>query len=909
MGKAVGRGLALALAAAVVAGLVAGAGPRPAGAAAAGQPAAVVEVVGAGWGGRVVPGTWTPVRVRVTAGGGAPSGGQAAAPPAGGQGGASAGASVAGAAAGAGAAGAAAGGLARVELVVKNREERPQPPGQGGPPETVETPVVRYVQEVTLAPGTAKELTFWFQALPRTVAEVGAAGQPSRRVEFLEPAHPAMPLVGVLGSPDLAAQVQGLDLPVQGLPGSVPVAALQPADIPDGDERLGALTALVVQGSAAAALTDAQRQAIFHWVKGGGHLLLVGGAEGLPAAAALPPGTLPVQVAGAMDGAVAAQALSRWLGAPAPGPLAARPVRVPGGQVLAPVPGPAAPDWALAARAPLGQGTVTVLAVDPAQPPLARWEGLAALWRQALAPALPSRPDEVKMSYAMREQGDVLGRLAGAAEWLPPEAFPGWRHVALVLGGYALLAGPVLYFILGRLGRREWAWALVPLAALGFAAALYVGGVRVGGRDVLANAVAHVRLYGDGTGREALLVSFYAPTRERLAVAAPAGPALRVMAGAPPAALIKVPPGAPVPAGTEPPVTVTLRGPEAQVTFDAPAFNTQRVAFQRPVSGAGRVTAQIRIEGETLVGRVKNGTPYRLEDAALLVGASGRHIGHLAPGEEREVQVELVSWRREERYSVGLRVFGQPVATPAGYPPGEPRPLRMPDDPELRRRAQILDAVAPQFAHGPYGASPADGAAPVPQIVGFVRQPIGGPVPSAGRQRAFYTAVVQQDLGFALPPGPVTLSEALLPPRMLESKGQLLGGGSFGGPQGWVRWVDVAAGSLVYEYQLPPIPGLEVASLTVTTQQVGPSVPWNPGQGGAPMQGPPSTAGPEAGVFAIYHWGEGRWLPLEGRETHRLSATGLVGPEGRIRVRIEAPPGRLVHAVIPGVAAEGRVAP
>jgi hypothetical protein len=363
-----------------------------------------------------------------------------------------------------------------------------------------------------------------------------------------------------------------VELPYQGLPIPLTVARLTAADLPESAERLGALSALLVQGNAAALLTGEQRRAVQDWVVAGGHLLLAGGPEASRVAVALPPNTLPATFAGA-EGSVDLAPLAQWAGVPGEfslsGPAAT--IRVSAGAALA---GPA--ERPLAWRLGMGQGTVTLLAVDPGLEPLASWTGAPALLRKALEPALPEPNDDEKMRYIRAQQIDVPSQLQGAVEALPPEVFPDWQTVALILGTFALVVGPLLHLLLWRIDRRGWMWLSIPPAALLVAVSLYYFGIGRGGRDVITHVVAHVQLDPEGgVAHQWLLAGFFAPTHSKLSIDVPGdGPVKVLSRGASPYNSI----GAPMPPTAEAPFHV-IGGRDTRVEFDSDQWAMRTVAL------------------------------------------------------------------------------------------------------------------------------------------------------------------------------------------------------------------------------------------------------------------------------------------------------------------------------------------
>ncbi|HEX2186911.1 MAG TPA: hypothetical protein VHN78_15555, partial [Chloroflexota bacterium] len=537
---------------ALLAALLAGAAERAGAQEVARTGAPILEVKQVGWDGMVVPGTWSPLRARVTGG--------------------------------------SADLNARVEVVLNARYQ----PGPQATP--LEYPVAAYGQDVTLPAGVAKDLTIWVPAegsMGGTVRLV-VGGQPlaEERVEFRTTGNPYWPLVGVLAeSPTVARSVSQVELPYQGLPIPLSVVRLAAADLPPTAELMSALSGLVVQGNAAASLTGEQRRVVHEWVTAGGHLVLAGGPDAPRTAGVLPTGVLPASFAGSVEASDLA-ALARWVGThetiPSQGPAAR--IEASGATPLA-----GSAERPLVWRLEMGQGGVTLLAVDPALEPLASWAGTPALLKKALEPALPVPGEEIGIaSFRLVEHNRAM-QLMGVVEALPPEAFPTWQTVALVLGGFALLVGPLAYLVLWRVDRRGWVWLLVPAAAVLTSGALYFLGIGRGGRDVLGNVVAHVRLDPEGRqARESLAAGFFAPTHPWLRVTVPGSAPVRALS--PQSGLVIGPGRMPIAASAEPPFHV-LSGRDTQVEFSTGQWATRTVLLERSLGNeVGGVTARLGIE-------------------------------------------------------------------------------------------------------------------------------------------------------------------------------------------------------------------------------------------------------------------------------------------------------------------------
>ncbi|MHB0870218.1 MAG: hypothetical protein ACYC66_11635 [Chloroflexota bacterium] len=848
-----------------------------------------LELLQAGWEGTVAPGSWNPVKVRVTGGG--------------------------------------ADTTARLEVVLKTRfQPNPQSPA-------VDYPTGAYGQEVALPAGVAKEITLWvpvdsemagpgsllgtvrLMAGDRLLAEQAMEGVRGSRT-------PYGPLVGALAeSPAIARSLSQVELPVQGLPVALGVARLTASDIPAASERLRALGALVVQGNAASTLTGEQRRAVREWVASGGHLILAGGAEAARTVAVLPPDTLPVtfeRSAAAAD----LSALARWAVAkgaePGAGPAAH--FSSSAGSPLA-----GTPDRPLAWRWALGQGTVTLFAADPSLEPLASWAGGPVLLRKALEPALPDPNENEKMLYIRQVERDSLMRMQGAVEAMPPEVFPSWWVVALLLGGFALVVGPLLHLLLWKRDRRGWVWVAVPAAALLLSAALYYTGIGRGGRDVLANVVAHVQLDPAGSqSRASLVAGFFAPTHPKLAVEVPGDVPVRVVnrfAGP------YGPSGMPAAPSSEPPFRV-LSGRSTRVEFDSGQWAMRSVALVRDLGQeAGKITARLGLESGLIKGTLRNDTPYPLEDAAVLIGQSLVKLGNLAPGQSVPVVLDPGTPPDPFRggFPLSYRLFGQPVSDPASggggravavsvsavsssgmgvtmpaIPGGAPERYELPQDPEVHRRVRLMDPIVNAPRPGP-------GMASTPlTFLAFTRSPVGQGLPGVGDHPVYHLALLEQRLQLEFPPGPFTIPASLIPAEVTTQSG-----GYGGGSNGTISWVQLQGGSMTCSFKLPLPSAARVEAISITTRQMGPSTAVT--QGGRGMAPVPPTTTPtpaEPGLFSVYNWQSAAWEPLPGgEESARLApASPHVGPEGMVRVQVTAGLDRAVQFIMPELTVEGTVA-
>jgi|GEM_PF-2765981 len=586
-----------------------------------------LELVQVGWDGKVAMAGWNPVRVKV--------------------------------------AGGAADAIVRVEVVLRAKY-------QMSPQNSVEFPVGAYGEDVSLPAGASKEVTLWVPAensggpsIATSIVRATSGGQTLAevKVDSGTPRTPSWPLIGVLAeSPAVARSLSQIELPVQGLAVPLSVAGLSVVDLPRSAELLGGLTALVVQGNAPTPMTDEQRRAIRGWVEAGGHLVLAGGPTATQTSGLLPAGVLPVTMDG-VEGSADLAGLASWAAVSeppsSPGPVAL--FRVDGGSPLA-----GSADRPLVWRLGLGQGTVTLLAIDPSLEPLATWAGTPALLRKALEPALPLAPEDEKMRLVQRMEQDTAMRLQGVVDALPRDALPSGGMVALVLGVFAIVAGPLLHLLLWRTDRRGWIWLAVPVAALLLSGTLYYLGIGRDGRDVLANVVGYLRLDpSTGQGERSTAIGFFAPTYERLTVEVPGEEPVRVINRSGSAF---GPGGVPFGGSLDIPFHV-VAGRTTRVEFASGQWGMRTLTLpSRPESQPGMIVSNLGLENGVIRGTIRNGTSYLLEDAAVVVGQSFVKLGNLAPGQSVPVALDPASAPVADPFrgnsSLAYRLFGNRVTDP-----------------------------------------------------------------------------------------------------------------------------------------------------------------------------------------------------------------------------------------------------
>ncbi len=320
--------------------------------------------------------------------------------------------------------------------------------------------------------------------LPGELLETGQS------VRFLQ-SNKLVSTVRVSGVPVASSDIAGVisDQPeaVQFLAGvssanstaQVVTAYIPPSTVPTSGELLQGLSYLYIDGKSASELTSKQVQAIKQWVYTGG-ILLLGGLE--PNAGQV--GTLatlsPVAGMIVVDGQATALAKFASQGPPHGMIPMLYGTAHAGATVLV-----GSRNHALVAVSSVGRGQVAYLGIQANTSTLVTWTGNAVFWDTLLQQL---HHNSLPVTFDLFGTNG-LWTMMNAAELFPQLHMPPLWIWEVVFGLYILITGPLLYLILRKYRKNEWAWAILPVVSLGVAIAIYIQGVEERPNGILTQSV------------------------------------------------------------------------------------------------------------------------------------------------------------------------------------------------------------------------------------------------------------------------------------------------------------------------------------------------------------------------------------------------------------------------------------
>jgi hypothetical protein len=391
------------------------------------------------------------------------------------------------------------------------------------------------------------------------------------------------------------------------------------AKLPTDPLLLSSLDALVFNDVSTDALTEDQVQAIQAWVRDGGKLIIAGGAQYAKTVQAFR--TLaPLAYEKTMQ-TDTLSAFEQESGKPLKlnDPITLATGKLQSGKVQLMQNG-----TPLIMRTPLGSGAVYSMAYDLAEPSLSAWVGNADIWNLVLDPGGNAGANFAKV------QVNTYYNLNRTLDLFPSIKPPDFKTLSLLFVLYSILVAPVLYLILKKFDKREWAWAIIPLLALVSTAGIYA----VGAQDkssTLAHELNQYYLSGDGGGSRLSYTAVFVPRSGNVDAEFPNG--------------AHISPLSPdnsynnINNSLSQNADVYLRQVEGKAQLEwkkVPFWSVRKVKWQQGgLQELGQFNTTVTLKASLLTGTVGNATPVDMQYVHIIVNGQLIVIGDLAAGESK----------------------------------------------------------------------------------------------------------------------------------------------------------------------------------------------------------------------------------------------------------------------------------
>jgi hypothetical protein len=496
-------------------------------------------------------------------------------------------------------------------------------------------------------------------------------------------------------------------------PGSeITLKYLSPGELPGKSLLLGAADTILIDPSSISSLNDQQAGAVKEWVRLGGTLVLFGGAgagEG-----GIFSDISPVRVTGekTVDGNLA--------GLRSGGPLDVASGNLVTGWVLSQKNG-----VPVLARRELGRGQVYYCGATPGD-----LGGEARGVWSTLFDTI-TNPDDKNLPAGSPRSA---GALVSVSSYIPQLAGPPVPVLALLWLLYVAAMGPLMYYLLRRADRRDWAWALAPAGALAVAAGVFFLAPANRLQNYLSQTLAIVDVLSPELAEVRTGASFVAARGGELAVQ-PADDMYTVPVnnnGGPD----KVFP------------LVQQDGGKVSVNYGSVQYGSLRQVWGYGLQrGLGSIEGSFYLEGDGVKGDLVNKTGLDFRESSLLLGGLVFKIGSLPAGGAAHVEASLEKLKSPAGQEMLITELGG-----GGTRPGDPfsRERQMLSE-TVNNRAGLQSSV--QFLGWHDGAP------------GFFK--VSG---AAGQKEDFGLVLVKQEITMVVAPGRFNLPAGFIVPRSGELK-------------------------------------------------------------------------------------------------------------------------------------------
>ena len=418
------------------------------------------------------------------------------------------------------------------------------------------------------------------------------------------------------------------------------VVPLAEEQLPQDSVLLDTLDTIVINDTATSSWSEGQIKAVTDWVKRGGTLVLSGGAGYAKTAEAFQQ-IAPVKATGTAElSELSILAVAGEAGLPDNAKMT-----VSTGEIIEGSPSLLQDGVPLAVTRSVGLGQVIYAAFDPSLAPIASWSGSATLWAKLLQ-------DNLQMNMnGGRYGGSLFQTLNYTIDQFPSITPPKFGLLMLIFAIYLFLVAPLLYIVLSKADRREWAWWLIPsLSVIASLSVLLFGAGDK--RSMSAHTIEVVELAGDGDGIKSGATGVFVPT----------GGTVRIDFGEKVYATSYTNNstfGDFSPNGSS---QIIMNDDSSSAVWRDVSYWSTRKAWldERVIEGeAGQFALSFNNENGTYKATVTNQTASDLTDVGILIGGQAYHLGDLKMGESASAALTTIGNRPYGYTNYGWMLFSQ----------------------------------------------------------------------------------------------------------------------------------------------------------------------------------------------------------------------------------------------------------
>jgi len=294
----------------------------------------------------------------------------------------------------------------------------------------------------------------------------------------------------------------------------------------------------------------------------------------------------------------------------------------------------------LIVQAHQSSGVICYIGIDPADPPMDTWLETSTFWQALLEHTLG---DRLLVSNTSQNYDSGPGQLlvrGGVLNFIKPQAPQGALVIALLLLSYVLILGPIRLLVNRRFKKPAWwQWriflaTIVIFSLLAYGLAYYQRNVAVS-----YNSVSLIQMNQDGrSAHVTTYMGVLTPRQGEFQLRIP-GESLTE-----PIASIYLAKNSAIPSKSKdsPPATITTDASATRLTMKTSArWSLNPVITEQDHQFQGKIATNLSLQNNKLVGTITNTLNTSLNDLYVLFPHNFVPVGHLDPGETRQIDFQL----------------------------------------------------------------------------------------------------------------------------------------------------------------------------------------------------------------------------------------------------------------------------
>ena len=488
---------------------------------------------------------------------------------------------------------------------------------------------VTFAKNVSLPSGSRKQITLY--TLPNNYSREIVVQVISDNREILSQVVEVVPnqndhLIIGIAAPQWGPLGQISDLQFEDSTRETVLVNFRLDHIPDQTAGLNSLDVIILNDVDTGNLDDLQKNALETWVSSGGFLILGGGSGINKLYSGLPKSLVKFEPVGTREFSdlPSLESFADNSEILLDGPYTVSHISLQGGTDLI-----KEENSSLLHQWNIGEGSVTLVALNLTDSPFNAWSGTPAFWDNLL---------NKEVYYPVWMPRDVSTRqmrgssMAYPLSNLPVLDLPSVQGLGILLIVYIILIGPTNYFILKWQNKLHLAWITIPALTTIFAVGAFGLAFALRGNDIVTNKLSIISLSQDGSARIDSYIGVFSPAQETFEIEVKGDMLLSPSNNGYYNPWMSA---APVSIGE----TVFLQDNPARVVgLDINQWSMQSFNSENISANLGKISSALFMSGNQITGEIQNQLESTISDAVLIVGNEIIVIGNLGPGESTAIE-------------------------------------------------------------------------------------------------------------------------------------------------------------------------------------------------------------------------------------------------------------------------------